>query len=173
MCHWSIYRLFVLHTGRKLDSLQMIIIVNVCSSWSIFQLKTRFEASITTKDVNGVTFFHLPNLITLGLPVLTMDTKCPNQVLYDWLVLNRGWKRDSPNNDIRICLLDMRHSWTKNDLRDVNYKKWRKWSKFVSLFLFNNTYGLPVFKMETKSPNQVCHDWEVDLQAFVLNSGWN
>jgi hypothetical protein len=32
---------------------------------------------------------------TYGLPVLTMDTKCPNQVFYDWLVLNRGWKRVS------------------------------------------------------------------------------
>jgi hypothetical protein len=61
----SIYGQFVLNTGWKLDSLQMMIFVNVCSTWSIGQLKTRFETSITRNDVYGVSLFYLPYLITL------------------------------------------------------------------------------------------------------------
>jgi hypothetical protein len=40
--------------------------------------------------------FVSPSLFnkTYVIPVLTMDTKCPNQVFYVWFVLNRGWKRD-------------------------------------------------------------------------------
>jgi hypothetical protein len=49
----------------------------------------------------------------------------------------------------------MRHSWTKNAFWAVSNKKWRKLCKFVSPFLFNNTYSLPVLKMDTKCPNQV------------------
>jgi hypothetical protein len=36
---------------------------------------------------------------------------------------------------------------------DVNNKKWRKWCKFVSHFLYKNTYGLPVLTKDTKCPN--------------------
>jgi hypothetical protein len=39
---WSIYRLLVLNTGWKCDNLQMIIYVNVCSTWRMVQIKTRF-----------------------------------------------------------------------------------------------------------------------------------
>jgi hypothetical protein len=72
----------------------------------------------------------------------------------------------SPNKDIRVCLLDMNHDSTINAFWVVNNKKIRKWCKFVSHFLFNNTYGLPVFTMVTKCPNQVFYDW------LVLNRGW-
>jgi hypothetical protein len=61
----SIYRLFVLNWGSKLNSLEMMIFVNVCSSWSMVQIKTRFQTSITRNDVNGVSLFHLTYLITL------------------------------------------------------------------------------------------------------------
>jgi hypothetical protein len=82
---------------------------------------------------------------TYGLPVLTKDSKCPNQVfcligrstticgkqvLETWISLN---------NDNRICLLNMRYSWTKSSFWDVNNKKWRKYCKYVSPVLFNNT----------------------------------
>jgi hypothetical protein len=53
MFDWSIYRLLVLNTGWKSDSLQ-IIFVNVCMTWDMFELKTRFGTSITRNDVNGV-----------------------------------------------------------------------------------------------------------------------
>jgi hypothetical protein len=107
---------------------------------------------------------------TYRLPVLTTDTKCRNQVfMLDWsiyrlFVLNRGWKRDPFQIIIFvICLVDMRHSWSKNAFSDVNNKKWRKWGKFVSLFLFNNTYGLPVFTTDPKCTNQKFCVWLVDL----------
>jgi hypothetical protein len=110
---------------------------------------------------------------TYGLPVLTIDTSYPNHVFYfDWsnnnlFVINRVRKPfSSPNNDIRICLLDMRHSWITNAFWDVNNMKWRKWCKFVPPFLFNDTYGLPVLTIESKCPNQEFYHW------LVLNMGW-
>jgi hypothetical protein len=62
---WSIYRLFVLSRSWKRDSLQMMVFLNVCSTWSMVQLKTRFEASITRNDLNGVSLFNLCYLINL------------------------------------------------------------------------------------------------------------
>jgi hypothetical protein len=59
MFDWSMYRLFVLKTGFKLDSLQMMIFVDVCSTWSIVQLKTRFETWITLNEVKCVCFTFL------------------------------------------------------------------------------------------------------------------
>jgi hypothetical protein len=63
------------------------------------------------------------------------------------------------------------HSWTKNAFWGVSYMKWRKCSKFVSLFLFNNTYGLPVLSMNTNGPNQVFYVWLVDTQTICANWG--
>jgi hypothetical protein len=60
----------------------------------------------------------------------------------------------------------MRHSWTKYAFWDVNNAKWRKWCKFVSPFLFNNTYGPPVLTMGTKLSNQEFYDW------LMLNRAW-
>jgi hypothetical protein len=83
---WSIYRLFVLHTCWKLDFLQMMIFVNICSTWSMVQIKTRFDASRTKNDVNGefVSLSLFSN--TYGLPVLPKGTKCPNQGFYVLLI---------------------------------------------------------------------------------------
>jgi hypothetical protein len=76
-----------------------------------------------------------------------------------------------PNDDIRIYLLNMRHSWTKNAFWDVNKKKWRKECRFVSPFLFHDTYGLPVFTINIKCPNQVFYVWLVDLQIITAKYG--
>jgi hypothetical protein len=65
MFECSICRLFVLNTGWKRDSLQMMIFVKICSSWRMVVLKTCFEAWITWNDVNGVSLFHLSYAITL------------------------------------------------------------------------------------------------------------
>jgi hypothetical protein len=75
----------------------------------------------------------------------------------------------SPNNDIVICCLDMKHSCTKNAFWEVNNMKWRKLYKFVSFFLFNSTYGLTVHRKNTKSPNKVFYVWMVDLQTICDN----
>jgi hypothetical protein len=56
MFDWSIYILFVLNSGWKRDSLQMMIFVCVCSTCSVVELKTRFE---TWNEVNGVYRSHI------------------------------------------------------------------------------------------------------------------
>jgi hypothetical protein len=152
-------RLFVLKTCWKYDSLQMVIFVNVCSTWSMVQLKTRFESWITQKWRKCFKFV-LPFVFNNTI-ALTTVTKCPNQVLYVLLVdlhnicAKGGLEtRLSQNKVIRMCLLDMSHIWTKNAFWDVNNRKWRKWCKIVSPFLSKNTYGTPVLTMDSKYPKQ-------------------
>jgi hypothetical protein len=65
MFDWSIYRLFVLRTDWKPDSLQMMIFVNFYPTWSMFRHKTRFDTSVTRNDINGASMFDLSYLITL------------------------------------------------------------------------------------------------------------
>jgi hypothetical protein len=93
--------------------------------------------------------------------------------IYCLFVLNTAWKRYSLQMYVvRKCFLDMKHGSTKNAFWDVNNKKWRIWCKFVSPFLFNNAYGLPVLIMDTKCPNEVfMFDWSI-YRLFVLNRGW-
>jgi hypothetical protein len=102
MFDWSIYRLFVIDWVWKSDSLQIMIFVNVCSTWDIVQLRTRFETWITWNDVNAVSLFHSSYLIRL-LPYL-YSQRTPNvqikYFIFDWsiyrlIVIHRGWKRDS------------------------------------------------------------------------------
>jgi hypothetical protein len=102
MLDCSIYILFVLNTGWKRDSIQMLIFVKVCTTWRLVQLKTTFETSITRNDIYGLSLFHLSYLITLKAYLCSQRT--PNfQIrffIYAWsiyrqFVLNRGWKPDS------------------------------------------------------------------------------
>jgi hypothetical protein len=65
MFDWSIYKQFVLNKDCELDSLEIKIFVYVSSTWSMVELKTRFETWIKGKDVNGVCLIHHPNLVTL------------------------------------------------------------------------------------------------------------
>jgi hypothetical protein len=110
---------------------------------------------------------------TYVLTVLTMDTKCPNQVFYFWLVdlhticAKYGLETwFSPNVDIRKCVLDMKHGYTENSFWDINNKKWRIWCKFDSPFSINNTYGLIALTKDNKFPNQVFYVCLVDLQTI-------
>jgi hypothetical protein len=136
MFDWSIYRLLVLNRAWKRVSLQIIIFVYVCSTWGIVELKTRLETSVTRNDVNGVSVFHLPYLITLTAYLWSQWT--PNvqnkYFMFDWsiyrlLVLNTGCKRDSLQMMIfvNICptwstaqLITLYVLWiTRNDLNGV------------------------------------------------------
>jgi hypothetical protein len=102
MFDWSIYRLFALNTVWKRDSIQIMIFVNVCSTWSMVELKTRFETWITRNDVIGVSSFHLTCLLTLmtylcsqrtpNVPIKYFKFHCSIYILF---VLNTGWKHDS------------------------------------------------------------------------------
>jgi hypothetical protein len=96
----SIYRQFVLNTGWKRDSIQMMINVTVCSTWSIVVLKTSSETWITRNDLNGVSLFHLSYLITFVAYQCSQGTPKVQTKYFNWsinrlFVLNRGWKRDS------------------------------------------------------------------------------
>jgi hypothetical protein len=88
MFDWSIYRLFVLNKAWKPDILQIMIFVYVCSTCSVFGIKTRFETWITWNEVSRGKFVS-PFLFnnSYGLPVLTMGNKCPNHLFYVWLVV--------------------------------------------------------------------------------------
>jgi hypothetical protein len=134
MFDWSIYTRFVLNRGWKRDSLWMIF-VNICSTWSIVELKTRFEAWISINDVNVVSLINLSYLITLMVYLCSQWE--PNvqikYFMFDWSIyrlfaLKRGWKRDSPNNDIPIrfpiwsivALKSRFESWiTRNEVNGV------------------------------------------------------
>jgi uncharacterized protein YjaG (DUF416 family) len=155
MLDWSIYTLFVLNRGWKHDSLQIIIFLYVCSTWSIVELKKRFETWITRIDVNGVSLFNLSYIKTL------MACLCPQRTpnvqinyfmfdlsIYRLLVLNKVWKRDS--FQIMIFWYVSSTCWTKNAIWNLNRKKCREWCILVSLFLFKNTCGLPVLTKGTK-----------------------
>jgi hypothetical protein len=69
----------------------------------LYWTKARFETWITRNDVNGLNLFHLSYLITL-MAYLCSQMEPKNQIKYsmfDWLiyglfVLNRKWKRVSP-----------------------------------------------------------------------------
>jgi hypothetical protein len=95
-------RIFVLNTGWKRHYIQMMLFVNVCSTWCIVDLETRVETWITRNVLNGVGLFHLYYLITIMACLCSQRT--PNvqikYFMFDWsfywlFVLNTGWKRDS------------------------------------------------------------------------------
>jgi hypothetical protein len=169
---WLVDLQTVLNRAWKLVLFQIMLFVYVCSTWDIVELKTRFETWITRNDLNGDSPFTLYFNNTYGLPVISMDTKCPNKLFYVWLVdLQKTCAKYgletwfSPNVHIPKCLFDMKLGSTKNTFCVVNNKKWRKWCKFVSPFLFNNNYSLPVLTKETKCPNQV---FTYDLSTNIL-----
>jgi hypothetical protein len=116
--------------------------------------------------------------MSLSLPELTMGTNYPNQLFYVWLVdlqtICVKYRLEilfSPNDDIRIYLLDMQRNWTKNAIGKLKCKKWRKWFILLSLFLFNNPFGLPVLTMGTNYPSEVFYAWLVDLQIICAKYG--
>jgi hypothetical protein len=134
----SIYSPFVLNRKWKHDSLQMIIFVNVCSTWRIVELKTCFETWIRRKDVNGVSLFDLCYLKHIWLTCVHNGLQMSKSIFYVWLfdlkAICAKYGLESwftPNDDIRKCLLEMNHASTKNAFWDVSNKKLRKWCKFV------------------------------------------
>jgi hypothetical protein len=75
MLDWSIYTLFVLNSGWKQDSLQIMIFVHICSTWSIVQYKTRFVAWITRNEVKAVSLFNLLYFITIMVYLYSQRTR--------------------------------------------------------------------------------------------------
>jgi hypothetical protein len=123
--------------GLKNDTLQITIFENVCSTWSMVEIKSRFEAWITKNDVNGVILIHLSYLITL-MAYLWSQWK-PNvqikYIMFDWwiyflFVLNRCWKSGTHQIIIfvyissTLSIVELKtcfESWiTRNDVNGVN-----------------------------------------------------
>jgi hypothetical protein len=147
MFDWSIYTLFVLNRCWKRDSLQIMIFVYICSTWTMVQLKTRFETWITRNDVNGVSLFHLSYLITLMAYICSQWS--PNDqikyFIFDWSIyrlflLNTGWKRDCLQMIIFVnvcstwCIVELKtcfETWiTRND---VNGVYWFHFSNIITV----------------------------------------
>jgi hypothetical protein len=59
MFDWSNYRQFVLNSGWKRDSPEIIIFGNVNFTWGKEKIKTYIETWITSNNVYGVCLFHL------------------------------------------------------------------------------------------------------------------
>jgi hypothetical protein len=132
----------LLNRGWKPDTLQIMIFVYVYSTLSTVELKTCLETWITRNDVNGVRLTHLSHLIKLMGYLCSQST--PNYqnkyLTFNWsiyrlFVLNRGWKRDSINNDICISVLHMKFSWLK-----TRFETWIPKNVWNGLSLFNFPY---------------------------------
>jgi hypothetical protein len=85
---WSIYTIFVLNREWKRDSLQIMVFVYVCSTWSIVELKTRLETWITRNYLNGVSLFNLSYLITLMTYLCSQGTGNVQieYFMFDWSI---------------------------------------------------------------------------------------
>jgi hypothetical protein len=152
MFDWPIYILFVLNKVWKRDSLQMLIFRNVCATWSLVQLNTctRFETLMARNDVYGVSLIQLYYLITLmdylcsqSTPNFQINSFILSWTIYRLFVLNRSWRSDSFQIMVVVYVCSICSVVElKKAVWNLIRKKWRKWCKFVSPFLFNNTYGL-------------------------------
>jgi hypothetical protein len=101
---WLVYlnRLLVQNTGWERDSLQMMMLVNVCSTWRMVHIKDAFSYVNNKKWRKSVSLFHVSYLITLMAYLCSQWT--PNAqikyFMFDWsiyrlFVLNWAWKRVS------------------------------------------------------------------------------
>jgi hypothetical protein len=88
-------------------------------------------------------------------------------------VIDRGWKSDSPNNEIRKCFLDVRNSSNKS-----RFKTWISWNDVKCVSLFHPSYLIKLmpYLCSQRTPNvQIKYFifvWSV-YRLFVVNRGWN
>jgi hypothetical protein len=179
MFDWTIYRLFVLNRDWKLDSLQMMIFVYVCSTWSIVELKTRSETWITRNDVNGVNLFHIPFMLTLMIYLCSQWT--PNvqmkYFMFDWsnwrlFVLNTAGKLDSFQIVIfvYVCstwsIVELKtrfETWKTNDVNDISMFNLLNFKTLMAYLCSQRIQNVQI-----KSFN---FDWSI-YRLFVLHTAW-
>jgi hypothetical protein len=180
MSDWPIYRLFVLNRGWKLDSFLRMIFVYVCSTWSIVELRKRFESCITRNDVNGVTLYHLSYLITLKDYLCSQRTRNVQikYFMFDWSIyrlflLNTGWKHTSLQ---MMIFVNFCSTWSLGELK----------TRFETWIIRNDVNGVSLFHHPyfTTLMAYLCSQWTPTVQIkyfmfdwlihrnFVLNSGW-
>jgi hypothetical protein len=179
MFDWSIYILFVLNTCWKRDSLEMIF-VNVCSTWSMFQLKTRFETWITRNNVNGVSLFHLSQIKTF-MVYLWSQYKPNVQIryfmfycsIYKLFVLISAWNDDSFQVMIFVYVCS---TWSI-DVQKTCFETWitRNYINGLSLFHLSYLITFMAYMCSQRTPNfQIYYSvfgWSIYI-IFVLNTGW-
>jgi CRISPR/Cas system-associated protein endoribonuclease Cas2 len=180
MFDWSIYSLFVLNRSWKRESLQIMIIVYVCSTWILVELNTRFETLITKKVVNGLSLFHLYYLITLMAYLCSQWT--PNvqtsYFMFDWsiyslFVLNRSWRRESLQIMIFVYVCSTRILVEINTRFETLIT--RKVVNGLSLFRLYYLITLMAYLCSQWTPNvqtsYFMFDWSI-YSLFVLHRSW-
>jgi hypothetical protein len=172
----SIYSLFVLNTAWKRDFFQMMRFINICSTCSMVQLKTRFETWKTKNDVNGVSLFHISYLITLMVWTQNFQIK---YFMFDWsiyilFVLNRAWKRDSLQIMIFVYISS---TWIIVELK-TRFETWITRNDVNGVSLYNLLYFiiLMAYLCSQRTPNvQIKYfmfDWSI-YRLFVLKRPGN
>jgi hypothetical protein len=172
----SFNRLFVLNMFTKRDSFQMMIFVNGCSTWSMVNLKTRFNASILRNDVYVISWFHLPYLITHMAYLCSQRT--PNgkidYFMLDWsiytlIVLNRGWKHYSFQMLIFVYIYS---TWSIVEVK-TRFETWITRYDVNGVSLFNFSYLITLMawlcsQRHQMSKSSILFYWSI-YRLFVLN----
>jgi hypothetical protein len=172
--------LFVLNRGWRRDSLQLMILVNVCSTWSMVELKTRFEAWVSRNDVNAVSLLHLSYLIILMAYLCSQWTPNDqiNYFMFDWsinriFVLNRGWK---PDTLLIMIFVNVSSTWSIVELK-TPFETWitRNDVNGVRLFHHSHIITTTAYKCSQWTPNvqmkYFMFHWTID-RLFVLIRAW-
>jgi hypothetical protein len=123
-------------------------------------------------------FVLLSYLVTHGLPVLTMGTKCSNQVFCAWFVdlqticVNRGWKFDSLRMMIfvHVCLTCIvvepktrLETWNARNVLNGLY--WFHLSYLITVLAYLCSQWTPIVQIK-----YFMFDWSI-YRTFVLNMG--
>jgi hypothetical protein len=179
MFHWSIYRVFVLNNSSKREYVQIMIFVYICSTWGIFELKTRFVAWITRNDVNGVSLFHLSYLITL-MAYIGYQRTTNVQIKYFMFhssicrifVPSRAWKSDSFQIIIFVYVCS---AWGIFELK-MRFESWKKKNDVNGECLFHISYliTLMAYLCSQCTPQFHIKYFMFDLsinRQFALNRG--
>jgi hypothetical protein len=135
----------------------MIIYLCVCSICSVVKLKTLFETWKARNDVNGVYWYYFSYLITVMALVikLTCDHKTPifetNYCMFDWavyriFVLNKAWKRDSPQMMIFVYIC----STCSVDKLKTRLETWIANNEIIGVYWFNFYYLITVLVLVIK-----------------------
>jgi hypothetical protein len=130
----------------------------VCSTWSVFELKTRFEKWITRNDINGVSLFHFSYLITLMASLSSQRTLNVqikffmfDRSIYISFVPNTCWKQESLQIIIfvKVC-----STWRIVELK-MSFEKWIRRNDVNGISLFHLFYLLTLmaYLWSQRSPN--------------------
>jgi hypothetical protein len=158
----------------------MMIFVNLCWSWSMVELSTRFETWITRNGVNGVSLIPLSYFITLTAYLCSQWTPKVQikYIMFEFstvrlFVINRGWKRDS----LQIIMFAYVCSkWFIVELKTC-FETWISRNDINGVIFFHFSYliTLMAYLCSQLTPNvqnkYFMFDWSI-CRLFVLNWGW-